>query len=76
MKEELLTKYLKIGHKSKEELLREYKTSEVGLSETKASNLLKINGKNKSIKEDHKKIRSARSKSDHIKKLITFSKVS
>src|SRR5574344_1290515 len=54
MKEELLTKYLKIGHKSKEELLREYKTSEVGFSETKASNLLKINGKNKSIKEDHK----------------------
>ena len=51
---ELLEKYLKISKQEKEEILKEYKTSENGISEEKGKELFKQNGPNVVIKNEKK----------------------
>ena len=51
---ELLEKYLKISKQEKEEILKEYKTSENGISEEKGKELFKQNGPNVVVKNEKK----------------------
>ena len=53
---ELLEKYLQISKKNKTEVLKEYKTSENGISEEKSKELLKENGANVVVKNEKKNI--------------------
>ena len=51
---ELLNKYSEISKKTKEEVLKEYNTSESGITENKASELLGQNGPNVVVKNEKK----------------------
>lgn len=51
---ELLNKYLEISKKTKEEVLKEYNTSENGITENKATELLEKNGPNVVVKNEKK----------------------
>ena len=51
---ELVEKYSKISNKTKEEILEEYTTSEDGISDPKATELLEKNGPNVVVKNDKK----------------------
>ena len=51
---ELLNKYSEISKKTKEEVLKEYNTSENGITENKATELLEKNGPNVVVKNEKK----------------------
>ena len=51
---ELLNKYSEISKKTKEEVLKEYNTSENGITENKATELLEKNGSNVVVKNEKK----------------------
>lgn len=51
---ELVEKYSKISKNTKEEILEEYTTSEDGISDKKATELLEKNGQNVVVKNDKK----------------------
>lgn len=51
---ELLSKYSEISKKTKEEVLKEYNTSESGITENKATELLEKNGPNVVVKNEKK----------------------
>ena len=51
---ELLNKYSEISKKTKEEVLKEYNTSESGITENKATELLEKNGPNVVVKNEKK----------------------
>lgn len=51
---ELLNKYSEISKKTKEEVLKEYNTSENGITESKATELLEKNGPNVVVKNEKK----------------------
>ena len=51
---ELVEKYSKISKKTKEEILEDYTTSEDGISDPKATELLEKNGPNVVVKNDKK----------------------
>ena len=51
---ELLNKYSEISKKTKEEALKEYNTSENGITENKAVELLEKNGPNIVVKNEKK----------------------
>lgn len=51
---ELLNKYSEISKKTKEEVLKEYNTSENGITENKATDLLEKNGPNVVVKNEKK----------------------
>ena len=51
---ELLNKYSEISKKTNEEVLKEYNTSENGITENKATDLLEKNGPNVVVKNEKK----------------------